>query len=265
MSGLSRRSLLTAAAAIPAAVAVPAAALNAAPEPQAYTTDEFLETLRSMHPDARRLLIDIGRTYAEEEAIKKDAKLIELGRKLEEAVANANSYKNGPMKKANALYKKLCPERPEPYFSEMPRNIAKTVPEYPGFRRLTHEPRKHLTATEYAILKKYKPKHPAVVWTDESSIRDEKKHAAYRKKVEIAAEKSRLHECETEYDALLAKSWKLGERIMKQRAHSITGLQIKIRAVELLDDDHVEHGGPLETAWLSLRPDIKALAMPTGA
>ena len=65
---------------------------------------------------------------------------------------------------------------------------------------------------------------------------------------------------EEEYMAVWEVAMKLCDKIIRSPAHSILGLQLKVNAMRLVGDDHEEHGGPLETAWLAAQRDILRLS-----
>jgi len=187
-----------------------------------------------------------------------DAKLIELGQKLEQAVAEARAFDKGPMAKAHRLYEKLCTvKRPEPWITPMPAKIVKTLPAYP--KRWGGQPRKDLTVVEYLILKKYRPNHPAVRWTDESIKDGDKRRAPYIKASAEAAKKSGVTEAEEKSSALWDRCQRVYGKIIREPAHSIAGLQIKVRATELVGDADSVDDSPIKRVWLSAAKDIARL------
>ena len=75
----------------------------------------------------------------------------------------------------------------------------------------------------------------------------------------MAAKESRITEVEEQSSALWNKCYPLCTKIIRQPAHSVVGLQIKVQAIKLVGDDRNEYGGPLERAWLTAQRDILAL------
>ena len=141
----------------------------------------------------------------------------------------------------------------------MPEKIARTIPRS---RLLKDEPLpKLLTVEVHALLKKYRPKHPALVWYDKAVVENEKRNAAFSKAHSIAIKESGVIEAEEEYMALWDVAMKLCDKIIKTPAHSILGLQLKVNAIKLVGDDREEHGGPLERAWLVAQHDINRLSV----
>ena len=157
------------------------------------------------------------------------------------------------MKQANKLFTKLCPPRPEPWFAEMPARIARTIPRPPWPEV---ELPKHMSTDTYVLLKKYNPEHPAIVWYDKAMKEGDAIRAEYGKHSDVAAKESRITEVEEQSSALWNKCYPLCTKIIRQPAHSVVGLQIKVQAIKLVGDDRNEYGGPLEAAWLSAQNDI---------
>jgi hypothetical protein len=255
MAALSRRSILAGAAAIPAVIAVPA--LAAAEPEDTFTADDLRKAFLNLDSDLRNLHVALVREYIEAENIKKDAKLIKLGFKLERAVAEAKAFDKGPMAKANRDYERLVEvKRPDPWFIPMPPKVLKTLPRYP---KNWNQQRKDITAVEYLLLKKYVPDHPAVLWTDESHKINRKRQTEFRNATEEAGNKIKIGEVEEKSMALWQKAFRICDRIIREPAHTMIGLQVKVKAVKLVGDADSVDDSPVKRAWLSAQKDIERI------
>src|SRR4029079_15276081 len=123
---------------------------------------------------------------------------IALGRKLEDAWMALEAYQEGPQKEISDRYEALVPPEPPWTPTKMPRKLAKQIPWFgaPGTKR------EYLTVGEYAILKKFVPNHPVVLWQDELSKKSDaewRKGAKERERRARIAEECGLDESEAEW------------------------------------------------------------------
>jgi hypothetical protein len=153
--------------------------LAATSDREPLTADKIRELWAACPPNVKRLL----RVLVLENDYLADAKLILLGEKLETAWATWQAYIDGLHKEASNRYDSLY-GHPGGYTAKMPAKLARQIPWLgaPGTKR------EYLTAGEYAILAKFAPKHPVVVWQKQSS----KKSLVRRKESDRASKNQAL-------------------------------------------------------------------------
>ena len=186
-----------------------------------------------------------------------DAELIALGRELEDAWAALMAHQNGPQKEISDRYHELVPREPIGLsFDKMPRKLAKQIPWFgaPGTKR------EYLDAGEYAILKKFAPKHPVVLWQDKRSKKidaESRERDQERERRARIAEECGLKESEAEWNRLYEECWDIFDEILETPARTAAGMAVKLRSLKYvaMEDDMAEEG-PAGDFWQSLRTDI---------
>jgi hypothetical protein len=215
-TNISRRAILAGAAVLPA-LAVPAIAAASTPQPNA------------------------------------DAELIELGNKLEAAVAKTQAHMDGAYKEATDRYEKLCPSSQKSQrASKLPAKLDKMLPPGADGRRT------YLTYGEYIMLAKFAPKHPVVARQKQVTKKPLADLRTHRAKSEKASKDSGFNAAEKEHDRLADKEWAVFKEIINVRAKSPEGMAVKCRAAELVGiNDDIDDGGT--SVWKSLRTDILSM------
>jgi hypothetical protein len=179
-----------------------------------------------------------------------DATIKALFKELEAGVAKWHAYVDGPQKEAEVRYDSICPPATDE-FSKMPANLLKQIPRYKGDKNRNID----LTAGEYAIMKRLAPKHPVVVWYDQQLKSHMRKWTARHKSAERAREQSGLDAAEKEQARLFDAYLKIYDQIKAAKAHTLAGVQIKVRAAKLVSMEPDE-----SDEWTSISADILSLS-----
>jgi len=240
-ASLSRRAILAAVAAVPA-LAVPALAVGT--QPKEYTDDELRRMFAELRPGTQEFLRNIALEHVETENKKRDAKLIELWEKLQQAKATWKKFINGPQARAERRYDKL--RGPSPLWADIPpkfkRYFSDDTVSWPEVWRVQHK----------------NESHPMVAWYKKASKRMAKELADYEQKSKRARKESGFADAEVEQGRLYDRCWSIYNAIVRVRARTPAGMAVKFKAAQMMAiDDDLDAA---ESAWKSLRADVVSLS-----